>query len=59
MEADGLSLEEEEEEEQSLSEEEQDYSVKEVILFRFDLKNPLGCPTLAECVWCFRMGGPP
>lgn len=41
MEADGLSLEKEDEGEQSLSEGEQDYSAKQVILFKLDLKkNP-------------------
>lgn len=46
MEADGLSLEVEEEGEQSLSEEEQDNSVKQVTLFKFDLnknKTPQDC----------------
>lgn len=39
MEAEGLSLEKEEDGEQSLSEGEQDYSVKQVILLKFDPKN--------------------
>lgn len=36
MEADGLSLEEREEGEESQSEGEQDYSVKQVIVFNFE-----------------------
>lgn len=61
MEADGLSLEKEEEGEQSLSEGEQDYSVKQVALFKFDLKTTLQAfSTLVDCVCgVFRMAGPP
>lgn len=60
MEVDGLSLEKEEEGEQSLSEGEQDYSVKEVILFNFDLKNTWGLSYFSWlCLWWFRMAGPP
>lgn len=39
MEADGLSLEEGEEGEENLGEGEQDYSVKQVLLFKINLKN--------------------
>lgn len=51
MEADVLSLEKEEEGEQSLSEGEQDYSVKQVILFKLDLKKKSlqAFPTLVDC----------
>lgn len=52
MEADVLSLEKEEEGEQSLSEGEQDYSVKQVILFKLDLKKKQSLqafPTLVDC----------